>query len=81
MNTHILKYLDKFTRFMPPTIFILETMVASISPLSSRSVAPPTTIFVPLEKQDAFTHSIPNAYHILSEENVRKGTSEVNQRK
>lgn len=56
LNSQIINY--KFTRFMPPTIVTFETMaaaVASISPLNSASMS------LPLEKQDAFTHSIPIA--------------------
>lgn len=62
-----------FTRFM----FIFETMAVSISPLSSMSAAPQTVIFVPLEKQDAFTHSIPTAIAFR----VRRMSRKVNQRK
>jgi len=56
LNTQTMNY--KVTRFMPPTIVTFETMaaaVASISPLSSALMS------LPLEKQDAFTHSIPIA--------------------
>lgn len=71
LNTQIIIYFHKFTRFMPPTIVIFETMaaaVASISPLSSMSVQ--------LEKQDAFTHSIP----IATAFRVRRMSGKAHQR-